>query len=583
MNRFRFWSGAGMRTKLLVPFVLIFAFSMLLGMSYFIHIVSGMTESNIERELHTLSLIVSEDLSRQEQRIVFHAQSMAETKKLADQILNTSQVRLLQIQELQALQPEKIRFLGVYGKELSPDDPLYPLVQKGLRGIRVTALIEMKGPEGTTLLLAGVAPVNEKDGIHDVILLGTVLDHDFLQDIRTRTGAEIVLFDGEGAAIVGTAGKLSEVRRAFQKAWDQQDPPVNGLLNDRSLKSLEISGRPYKAVPVPLVVNYQQAGTMALMVPTSAFSETYRLLMIEAMAFTLCIIVGMTLLYLLVVRGITTPLKALEGASRRITAGKTVEAVTSSSTDEIGTLARTFNQMSATLQNRERELRLAAEEAKNKTDELNAILEHMTEAVVVQNKDFEIEYMNKAAVESFGSHIRGKCYHIFYDRTEPCHPCSVEEIIVKKNLYFDYSTQDHEGRHIEVVAQPLRDLDGTTKVITIRRDVTERVRHFEQEKQLQQKIQEERLAAIQQVVVSIKHGINNSLTSIFGAMAVLEGVNPDLPGDARETILLLESEVKKIQDIVSKLSRITDPVVTTYADDITMIDLDNSSEEPPTG
>jgi len=112
----------------------------------------------------------------------------------------------------------------------------------------------------------------------------------------------------------------------------------------------------------------------------------------------------------------------------------------------------------------------------------------------------------------------------------------------------------------------------------LRRDVTERMRLFEQEKEMQRKIQEERLAAIRQVVVSIKHGINNSLTAIFGALAFLKEVNPPLPEDARETLLLLESEAKKIQDIVSKLSRITDPVVTEYMDDITMIDLDRSSE-----
>ena len=255
MNRSGVWSGASMRTKILVPFVLIFAFTILLGTSYFIHVVSGMTASNIERELHNLSLIVTEDLSRQEQRIIFHAQNMAETKKLADQTLNTSQVRLLQIQELQALQSEKIRFLGVYSKDLSRDDPLYPLVQKGLRGIRVTALIETKGPEGILLNLVGAAPVPEEDGIHDVILLGTVLDHDFLQDIRTRTGAEIALFDREGAAVVGTAGGLAEIRKAFQKARVQPGTPANSGLNDRSLKSVEISGRPYKAVPVPIVVN----------------------------------------------------------------------------------------------------------------------------------------------------------------------------------------------------------------------------------------------------------------------------------------------------------------------------------------
>ncbi|PIV82918.1 MAG: hypothetical protein COW52_11015, partial [Nitrospirae bacterium CG17_big_fil_post_rev_8_21_14_2_50_50_9] len=185
--------------------------------------------------------------------------------------------------------------------------------------------------------------------------------------------------------------------------------------------------------------------------------------------------------------------------------------------------------MSAALQNRERELRLMAEEARNKTEELNSILDHMTEGVAVQNRDHVIEYMNRAAVQAFGSSIGKKCYHVFYARTEPCHPCSVEEIIIKKNPLYHYSTLDHAGRYYEIIAQPLHDLDGETKVITLRRDVTERMRLFEQEKEMQRKIQEERLAAIRQVVVSIKHGINNSLTAIFGAMAFLKDVHPPLP------------------------------------------------------
>ncbi len=223
------------------------------------------------------------------------------------------------------------------------------------------------------------------------------------------------------------------------------------------------------------------------------------------------------------------------------------------------------------------------EEVRNTTEELNAILEHMAEGVVVQNQDHVIEYMNRAAVQAFGSHIGKKCYHVFYERTEPCHPCSIEEIILKKKPLYHYRTQDHSGRYFEIIAQPLHDLDGTTKVITLRRDVTERMRHFEQERQMQKKIQEERLVAIHQVVVSIKHGINNSLTAIFGTIALLKELTSTLPEDARETVFALESEAGRILNILSKLSSITDPVITTYVDNITMIDLDKSSDESHKG
>lgn len=578
MNQSGIWSGASIRTKILVPFVLIFAFTILAGTSYFIYVVSGMTAYNMERELHSLSLIVSEDISRQEQRIIFHAQSMAETKKLADETLNTSQVRLLQIHELQALRSEKIRFFGVYGKDLSRDDPLYALVQKGLRGLRVTALIQASGPEGISLLLAGVAPVPEDGGARDVILLGTTLNNDFLQVLRTRTGAEIILFNHEGKAVAGTPGSLAAISKEFKGEWMQSLFSTGAGSKPGIFKSVKVSGTPYKAVIAPLLVNYQRAGAVALMVPTGKFMEARRLLILQAMIYALSIIAAMSLLYLFIVRGITTPLKSLERASKRMMQGEPAEEVIIPSADEIGTLALTFNQMSESLQNRERELRITAEEARNKTEELNSILAHMTEGVVVQNRDYVIEYMNKAAIRRFGDHIGKKCYNVFYARTEPCHPCSIEEIIFKKKPLYHYSMQDHEGRYFEIIAQPLHELNGETKVITLRRDVTERIRLFEQEKEMQQKIQKERLAAIQQVVVSIKHGINNSLTAIFGAMAFLKGINPDLSGDAMETVLLLESEVKRIQDIVSKLSRITDPVVTEYTEDISMIDLDKSGE-----
>jgi signal transduction histidine kinase len=578
MNRFFDRLNLSIRTKIQIPFVLIFVLVILLGTFYFIHIVSEMMNSNIARQMKSLSLMVSEELHHQEQRIVFHAQNMAETKKLADQILNTNQVRMLQVQELQALRSERIHFQGLYGRDTAEDDPMFPLVQKGFRGLRITALTKIQEAEGTSLHLVGLAPVPGPDGVTEVILLGTVLNRIFLQDLSRRIGAEIVLFDHDGTAMVGTIGQLPSLQKILTREWVQSSLSGESDSQGGILHSIEIIGAPYKAVVAPLVVNYQQVGAFALMVPIREFMEIRRLLIIQALTLGLVIVVLMSFFYHLIVRGITTPLKELEQASQRMMKGEPVEAVVSSTSDEVGTLARSFNEMSGSLLNREKELRLIAKEFENKTKELDSILKHMAESVVVTNQDYEIEYMNKAAVESFGSHLGKKCYKIFHDRSEPCHPCSIDEVIHKKRPVYQYSSEDHEGRHFEVIAQPLPDMDGSIKVMTLRRDVTERIRRFEEEKMIQKKIQDERIAAIRQVVVSIKHGINNSLTAIFGSLELIKTEGVSLTEQEKVMLQLLESETKKIQDIVSKLSRITEPVVTEYMDDITMIDLDRSSQ-----
>jgi signal transduction histidine kinase len=564
------------RAKILVPFVTMIVVAIVLGTFNFIHVMSGVMESNIEKQIRTLASTLGERLSNQEKRIVFHAQNMAETKNLADLILDTNQVRLLQIQELQALRAENIRFMGIYGEDTAPEDPLYPIVQTGLRGIRITALTRMDGPEGTALHLVGVAPVPGQDRFREVVLLGTELNHGYLRNISRQLGAEIVLFDREHLPVVGSLEDTSHVEGAFSKAW------LEGALLDApmsehgSVQAVEVNGNPYKAIARDIMINYEKAGSFVLMLPVQSFYTARLLLVSEAVIYASAIILVMTVFYLLIIRGITTPLRALEQASRKIMRNEPTEPLAPVSDDEIGTLTNTFNEMSRTLETRESQLHLKALDFKNKKEELNSILQHMADGVVVQNRDYNIEYMNAAAIASFGNHVGEKCYEALHDRTEPCNPCSMGEILHGRKPIFQYSSKDSAGRFFEVISQPLRDGEEITKIITLWRDVTERMRRFEQEKKIQEKIQAERLNAIRQIVVSIKHGINNSLTAIFGSLEVLKQRNDSRSDEDQEVIGLLESGAKNIRDIITKLSNISDPVVTEYMEDISMIDLEKS-------
>ncbi len=571
------WRKASIRTKVLIPFLAIFVISMLLGTYYFLHVVLQLIESRIEEQLHTSASRITEELFQQEQRILHHAQNMVEIKLLADQTPDTNQARLLQIHELQALRTGSIRFLGVYGKDLSSADPLRPLVQKGLRGLRLTGLIRREAPAGLSWHLVGVAPVPAPQWTVEVVLLETVLDRSFLEEVGRPFGADIALYDRQGALMAQTLYETRDTEVANLKSWVKSTAPLPAETRLLMPEMLDVGGTPYKAILAPLTFNYEPAGTVAIMIPVKGFLSTQALVIGQALAYAMIIIVAMSLLYLLIVRGITVPLKALEKGAERMMAGAPVEIIETRSGDEVGTLTRTFNEMSRSLQHREKELRVKAREFKNKTEELNAILEHMADSVVVLNRDYRIEYMNRAAVKAFDERVGEICYDVFYGKDEPCHPCSIDEILRKKRPVYQYSSADPRGKHYEVIAQPLHQVNGEDKVITIRRDITEQRQRAAEKRKMEKKIQQERLAAIQQVVVSIKHTVNNSLTAIFGSLELLKREDCPLSDKEREIVGIIESESDKIKSVVSKLSTITDPVVTHYTEDVTMIDLDDAS------
>lgn len=99
-------------------------------------------------------------------------------------------------------------------------------------------------------------------------------------------------------------------------------------------------------------------------------------------------------------------------------------------------------------------------------------------------------------------------------------------------------------------------------------------------KGLKRRLLWEKIDTVDEVAVGVKHRLNNSLTGILTSLDLLlhyhtQGVPLD-----EETCQILqkcEREARRIQDVVEKLSHVTNPVVTRYMEEINMIDLDKST------
>ncbi len=179
-------------------------------------------------------------------------------------------------------------------------------------------------------------------------------------------------------------------------------------------------------------------------------------------------------------------------------------------------------------------------------NELDAILSHIIEGVVVEDKDYTIRFMNDSFKKLYGDQTGRKCYEVFHNSTSPCDLCAIEEIINKKKECVCYNSIDGEGREYEVTAAPLI-LKNEALVVEICRDVTERNR-------LRKKLfQSDKMITIGQLSAGIAHELRNPLCAIDAARYYISEVIEDKNPELKEELESIERGVKRAQKIINDL------------------------------
>jgi FixJ family two-component response regulator len=97
----------------------------------------------------------------------------------------------------------------------------------------------------------------------------------------------------------------------------------------------------------------------------------------------------------------------------------------------------------------------------------------------------------------------------------------------------------------------------------------------------QELVKAERLAAIGEVVVSINHSVNNSVSAIQAAVRYIKGRESRDAG-AGEALERIEEECREIESVIARLRSLKEAKPTEYAEGITMINLkeDEFAEKP---
>jgi len=247
-------------------------------------------------------------------------------------------------------------------------------------------------------------------------------------------------------------------------------------------------------------------------------------ILIRAIFFALVVAV---LLSFLLSKTITTPVERLRDQATRIAAGDFGERAEVASTDEIGALTETFNEMAEALETTLREV----DEERNKLDTL---FKHMADGVVAFSSDGKLLHKNPAAEEMLGRELTGELsYADIFPNTSFRHEDLSED---GRFMELDYIAG---SRVLKMYLAPIMVGEGTQGVMAVLHDIT-----------AQQKLDQSR----REFVANVSHELRTPLTNIKGYTETLIDGGDALDAETRKTFLdVVYNESDRMSRIVKDL------------------------------
>ena len=270
-------------------------------------------------------------------------------------------------------------------------------------------------------------------------------------------------------------------------------------------------------------------------------------------------------LLLFPMRFLVGPLGRLKDAAVHFREGDLTARVPVESTDEIGELSQSFNEMAEAVEGRTEELRATADsleqrrnELSRERDRLNAVIHSMRDGLMVLDADGEAEVWNTAAepllevLRSGGLELsahrnclragEGELPMEVSAEDHPCLGCLFDVAAPPRSCLINAGALVFEVHSTNLAA----DATGRSGRVLVARDITDRV--AEDERQIHQ----ERLAALGEVAAVMAHELNNPLAAIKMFTQMIESkLSPDSP--LREDITVIERNTQTCTRTIREL------------------------------
>ena len=195
----------------------------------------------------------------------------------------------------------------------------------------------------------------------------------------------------------------------------------------------------------------------------------------------------------------------------------------------------------------EERVRKRTEEVSKERQRLYTILETLPAYVALLDKDYQVTFANKIFRERFGESHGKRCYEYLFKLNSPCENCETYKAL-KNNAPHHWEWTGPDGRDYDIYDFPFLETDGSTIILEMGIDITERKK---MEKQLKDS---ERLSAIGLTAGMVGHDIRNPLQAITGEIYLAKTeLDPAPDSDAKKNVLENLQEIENNVDYINKI------------------------------
>ena len=237
------------------------------------------------------------------------------------------------------------------GQDIAPDEKLGPDLLARANASPEQAYVLYDEPAGVTVrALSIVRDEQDSSTILGYVMVGTVLDESFLQEIQASSDAQLaILWRGEARA--ATIGIGTDEVAQFPTSSDVDNSP-----QDLIEKTISVDGANYFGIFSLERTHTANADPLLLgvLVAAAPVEDAQRSLFIILGGLLIGVIAAVVLLSYRSARTITSPLEHLADAAQKIEAGDLGVRIEARSPYEVGTLERAFDTMARSLQERDR-------------------------------------------------------------------------------------------------------------------------------------------------------------------------------------------------------------------------------------
>ena len=341
-------------------------------------------------------------------------------------------------------------------------------------------------------------------------------------DYRSRN---YFLLDGAtGAYLSGSAGEASMPREQSPNLLTARNAVVNR--DETTVGDDSDITADYMDVAVPILGGGNAFIIYVLDSKDTVSGLNSRLFQIITQALVIGLLISAMLSFLLS-KTMVGPIEKLTAGAVEIAAGKFDSPLPVESTDEIGILTGTFNEMSGVLQRT-----LAAME--NERNKLDTLFLHMTDGVVAFDHEGHVIHCNPAAKSML--HRPSREITDYTELFGSLH--SFSDMLALQRPNYAEAQMEVAGRALEVYLAPFSD-QASGGVLTVLHDVTEHHRNEERRKEF---------------VANVSHELRTPLTNVRSYAETLRDSGDDIPRDIANSFLdIIITETDRMTHIVQDL------------------------------